>query len=97
MQDMCLMHVLKMNKRVILRFLSTTFIRILGYTQQNKELEKPNNTNPVKITRFNSIFALLCFTLKIIYKSTQIPYILIEEHLKRCNLNFVLIKRGPNA
>ena len=26
-----------------------------------------------------------------------IPYILIEEHLKRCNLNFVLIKRGPNA
>ena len=29
--------------------------------------------------------------------SAGIPYILIEEHLKRCNLNFVLIKRGPNA
>ena len=29
--------------------------------------------------------------------ATEIPYILIEEHLKRCNLNFILIKIGPNA
>ena len=35
--------------------------------------------------------------LKINDQWFNIPYILIEEHLKRCNLNFVLIKRGPNA
>ena len=33
--------------------------------------------------------------IKYIKTVDNIPYILIEKHLKRCNLNFVLIKKDP--
>ena len=53
----------------------------------------------MKYVNFKKYMFEIKYKLKtlMLMRNLRIPYILIEEHLKRCNLNFVLIKRGPNA
>lgn len=81
---MPLMQILNMNKR----HYNEVYINHVywGYTKNIRKWKKPNNANPIKITRYNLIFAPLYFTLKNTHKSTQIK-IKIKSSNKSLTLN----------